>query len=80
MVPRVGVGANYFRWEQLEYLRVPEAFRRARYWASIYWQYTGPGGTCLLAEGGARIPGYWKFAYVPLKRLVTQRKLIETCA
>ena len=29
---------------------------RARYWASIYWHYTGPCGTSLLVEGGAKIP------------------------
>ena len=40
---------------------------------------TGPvstGSTSLLAEG-ARIPGYWQFTYVPLKRLIIQRKHVE---
>ena len=36
------------------------------------------GSTSLLAEGGARIAGYWQFTYVPLKRLILQRKPIET--
>ena len=40
-------------------------FRWARYWVSVYWQYTGPGSTSLVAEGGARIPGYWQLTYVP---------------
>ena len=42
---------------------------RALSWAGIYWQPLAPGITSLLAERGARIPGYWPFTYVPLKRL-----------
>ena len=52
---------------------------KALSWASIYWQYIDPGSTSLLAERGARIPGYWPFTYVPLKRLRIQHKLIQTC-
>ena len=41
MVPRVGVGANYFRWVQLEYFRVPAVFRvtyceDSRYFEVLY--------------------------------------------
>lgn len=52
--------------------------RKARYWAGFHCQYTGPGGTSSLAERGVRISGCWKFTYVPLQRLIIQRKPIET--
>ena len=48
----------------MKYLHTAPFLTRAWYGASIYWQYTGPDGTSLLAEGGDRIPGYWQFTYV----------------
>ena len=38
---------------------LPAVLGSDRYWVSIYWQYTGPGSTSLLDEGGARVLGYW---------------------
>ena len=51
-------------WQRLGWPRSHSSEHRARYWASIYWQYTGPGITYLLVVHPSRlsqVPGSQDF-------------------